>query len=65
MPRRYSTPHRRLEITLPEPLILEVELYLKRDPRTGKVAFGEWSNLFRRLLRADLNAKAGDTNVPD
>lgn len=59
MPRKLLHDQRRIEIRVPEPLALKVELFLPHDPRTGKVAYGEWSNLAERLFNQFLNEKAG------
>ena len=51
-------PTRKLEITLPESLLLEIEVYLPRNTLTGKVLHGAWSLYFTTLLRRDLETKA-------
>lgn len=58
MPRHLTEPHKRLEVQIPLSLALKVELFLKRDGITGKVAYGEWSKLTERLFNRFLDDMA-------
>lgn len=58
MPRRNAEPKLRLEVQLPEPLVMEASLFLRRNALTGRVAHGEWSTYVERLVRQDLSTRA-------
>lgn len=62
MPRKSLVNKSRLEIALPLTLRLQAELFLQRDPITGKIAFGEWSQYITRLVAEDLNRRAQGEN---
>lgn len=64
MSHKKSTPHSRLEVSLPEELRLQAELFLRRDLITGKIAHGEWSKYITRLVQKDLNDRAGAVDNP-
>lgn len=64
MARHKSLPHSRLEVSIPEALRLQVELFLRRDPLTGKIALGEWSNYVTRLMEEDLSKRARIAEIP-
>lgn len=56
--RKHHIPHTRLEVSLPETLRMQAELFLRRDPLTGKIAHGEWSRYVERLVAEDLSRRA-------
>ena len=64
MSHKRTEPYTRLELRLPESLIMQISLFLRHDPRTGRVAHGEWSNLVQRLLKQDLE-RIARANTPN
>ena len=64
MARHKGPPKSDLEVSLPVELKLKIELFLRHDPITGKVAHGEWSKLATRLFERYL-AEQGEKHVAD
>lgn len=58
MPAKLPYPVTRIEARIRSTLAMEAELFLPRDFRTGRVAYGAWSEYVERLIREDLDRKA-------
>ena len=56
--RKNPESKQRVEVQLPEPLVMEASLFLRRNALTGRVAHGEWSTYIERHVRQDLVQRA-------